>query len=86
MSLLPKPWRLAERTAMIRGMVASLESRLEQSPRDVDGWIRLIRSRTVLGEMEAAMQAFDHALKVFSDAPREQAKIGASAQELGLKR
>jgi len=74
----------AERIAMIRGMVANLERRLEQSPRDVDGWIRLIRSRTVLGEMAAAKQALNDALKVFSDAPQEQSRISASAQELGV--
>ncbi|MBO0758917.1 MAG: c-type cytochrome biogenesis protein CcmI, partial [Bradyrhizobiaceae bacterium] len=33
----------AERSAMIRGMVDGLATRLEQSPRDADGWIKLIR-------------------------------------------
>jgi cytochrome c-type biogenesis protein CcmH len=38
-----------DRAAMIQSMVDSLARRLEQSPRDADGWIKLIRSRVVLG-------------------------------------
>jgi cytochrome c-type biogenesis protein CcmH len=34
---------------MIQSMVDSLAHRLEQSPRDADGWIKLIRSRVALG-------------------------------------
>jgi cytochrome c-type biogenesis protein CcmH len=74
----------SDRMAMIRGMVEGLANRLDQSPRDAEGWIKLIRSRTVLGETDAAKQALDRALKVFSDAPQEQARIAASARELGL--
>ena len=74
----------SDRMAMIRGMVEGLANRLEQSPRDAEGWIKLIRSRTVLGETDAAKQALDRALKVFGDAPQEQARIAASARELGL--
>ena len=56
-----------DRMAMIRGMVDGLAGRLEQSPRDLEGWIELIRSRTVLREMDAARQALDRALKVFAE-------------------
>jgi cytochrome c-type biogenesis protein CcmH len=74
----------ADRMAMIRGMVDSLAARLDQSPRDVDGWIKLIRSRKVLGEADAAKQALDRALAVFSDSPQEKAQIAAAAHELGV--
>jgi len=74
----------AERTAMIEGMVDRLASRLSQSPRDVEGWIRLMRSRQVLGEADAAEQTFRFALEVFKDAPPEQERISAAARELGL--
>ena len=47
----------ADRSAMIRGMVDRLASRLEKSPRDADGWIKLMQSRMVLGETELAKQA-----------------------------
>ncbi len=73
-----------DRMAMIRGMVDSLAARLDQSPRDVDGWIKLIRSRKVLGETDAAKQALDRALAVFSDSPQEKAQIAAVAHELGV--
>ena len=45
-----------DRSAMIRGMVDRLANRLEKSPRDADGWIKLIQSRMVLGEAELAMK------------------------------
>jgi len=74
----------SDRVAMIQGMVDRLASRLDQSPRDVDGWIKLMRSRKVLGETEAAAQTFRFALDVFKDAPREQEQIAAAARELDL--
>jgi cytochrome c-type biogenesis protein CcmH len=63
-------------------MVASLASRLDKSPRNVEGWIKLIRSRTALGETEAARKALDRALKLFSDSPQEQSWIIAAGQSL----
>jgi cytochrome c-type biogenesis protein CcmH len=57
----------ADRTAMIRGMVDGLASCLERSPSDADGWIRLIRSRVVLGKVSLARQALDRGLA--TDAP-----------------
>ena len=74
----------ADRSAMIQGMVDRLASRLSQSPRDVDGWIRLMRSRQVLGEADAAEETFRFALDVFKDAPQDQDRISAAARELGL--
>jgi cytochrome c-type biogenesis protein CcmH len=73
-----------ERSAMIRGMVEGLAARLEKSPRDVDGWIKLIRSRVVLGEADQAKHALDRALAIFDDSPQEQGQITAAARDLGL--
>jgi cytochrome c-type biogenesis protein CcmH len=73
-----------DRIAMIRSMVDGLASRLERSPRDADGWIRLIRSRTVLGESELARQALAHGLAVFADDAPEHDRIAAAAQQLGV--
>jgi cytochrome c-type biogenesis protein CcmH len=73
-----------DQAAMIRGMVERLASRLDASPRDVDGWIRLIRSRQVLKEQEAAKQALDRALKVFNDPSPERERLVAAAKGLGL--
>ncbi|HWN50512.1 MAG TPA: c-type cytochrome biogenesis protein CcmI [Xanthobacteraceae bacterium] len=74
----------ADRSAMIRGMVDGLASRLEQSPRDPDGWIKLIRSRVVLGETELAKRALWRGLDVFADDKQQRDRIAAAAQQLGL--
>jgi cytochrome c-type biogenesis protein CcmH len=74
----------SDRAAMIKGMVDRLASRLDQSPRDVEGWIKLMRSRKMLGESQGAEQTFRLALDVFKDAPLEQEQISAAARELGL--
>jgi cytochrome c-type biogenesis protein CcmH/NrfG len=73
-----------EREAQIRSMVDGLADRLESSPRDVEGWTRLMRSRVVLGEREVAATAFRKALEVFKDDSAASAKITAAATELGL--
>jgi cytochrome c-type biogenesis protein CcmH len=52
-------------------MVARLASRLEQSPDDLDGWLRLGQAYTVLGEREKAADAFRKAKGLMkSDDPR----------------
>jgi cytochrome c-type biogenesis protein CcmH len=74
----------ADRSLMIREMVDGLANRLEQSPRDADGWIKLIRSRMVLGESKLAKQALARGLNVFADDAGERDRIAAAAQQLGL--
>jgi len=71
--------------AAIRSMVDGLAGRLEVSPRDAEGWTRLMRSRVVLGEQEVAAAAFRKALKVFKDDAAASGRITAVASELGLK-
>jgi cytochrome c-type biogenesis protein CcmH len=74
----------ADRAAMIRNMVDGLATRLEQSPGDVEGWIKLIRSRKVLGETKEAAQALQRALEVFKTAPHERERIAAVGRDMGL--
>lgn len=76
----------ADRSAMVRGMVDGLAIRLERSPRDAEGWIKLIRSHIVLGESELARQALEHSLTVFADSPPERERIAAAARQLGVSR
>lgn len=73
-----------DRAAMIQGMVDGLAGRLEQSPRDAEGWIKLIRSRVVLGETELAKRALARGLEVFADDNQQRDRIAVAAQELGL--
>jgi cytochrome c-type biogenesis protein CcmH len=76
---------LPERDAAIRSMVDGLANRLESSPRDVEGWTRLMRSRVVLGQREVAATALRKALEVFKDDQAASGRITAAAIELGLK-
>ena len=74
-----------ESDAAIRSMVDGLADRLERSPRDLEGWTRLMRSRVVLGEREVAATAFRKALEVFKDDSAASGNITAAAIALGLK-
>ncbi len=73
------------RQAMIRNMVEGLAGRLEKSPRDGDGWIKLIRARKVLGEIDAARAALGKAIATFADTPAEQKRIRTAARALGVE-
>jgi cytochrome c-type biogenesis protein CcmH len=73
-----------QQQAAIRGMVNGLADRLERSPRDEEGWLRLLRSRTVLGEEQAARESLAKALAAFPDDASARARIAAAAKELGL--
>jgi cytochrome c-type biogenesis protein CcmH len=79
-----EPMKPADRMAMIQAMLDRLASRLDQSPRDIEGWIKLMRSRQLLGQAEAAEQTVRLALEAFKDAPQEQERISSAARELGL--
>ena len=46
-----------DRNAMIQSMVQQLADRLESNPNDRDGWLRLERAYTVLGQSEKAAKA-----------------------------
>ncbi len=74
-----------DRMAMIRGMVEGLSSKLKESPDNPDGWIRLMRSWSVLNESEAAQAALSDALAAFADKPETQTRIKSAAKSLGLK-
>lgn len=74
-----------ERQAMIVAMVERLAERLKKSPKDADGWLRLIRSRTVLGAKAAARDDLRRAMEVFADDAATRARIAAAAKTLGVQ-
>ncbi|MCJ8517297.1 cytochrome c-type biogenesis protein CcmH [Pseudorhizobium tarimense] len=74
----------ADRQEMIRGMVESLAARLEEDPNNLDGWLRLIRSYSVLGETEKATEALNTGLKSFPAESDEGRQLIALAREVGL--
>ena len=54
-----------EQMAMINNMVDGLALRLAEDPNDFEGWMRLIRARTVMGDPEQARRDLEAALEVF---------------------
>ena len=74
-----------ERNSMIRGMVDRLATRLETSPNDEEGWLRLMRSRMTLGEKDAAKAALTKALETFAGDAAAKGRLTAAARELGVE-
>lgn len=57
----------AQRMQMIRGMIATLEAKLKDNPRDLEGWKRLGRARMVLEEFAKAAEAYRRAHELAPD-------------------
>ncbi|MEQ1576280.1 MAG: tetratricopeptide repeat protein [Hyphomicrobium sp.] len=73
-----------DQQAMIRSMVERLAARLETAPKDAEGWLRLMRSRTVLGEKDLAQEALRKALAAFASDKAERDRLAEAAKEFGL--
>jgi len=73
-----------DRQAMIETMVAGLDEKLKQNPRDTEGWMRLIRSYVVLGKADQARDALSRGIAVFGADSQEAKKFTAFAASLGL--
>ncbi|MGH6851592.1 MAG: c-type cytochrome biogenesis protein CcmI [Methylocella sp.] len=69
----------------IRGMVEGLAARLAQNGQDLQGWLRLVRSYTVLREPGKARAAVIDAKRSLAGDPNALARIDALARELGLE-
>lgn len=78
---LPEP----QRRQMILQMVEGLSQKLKANGRDVEGWQRLMRSYSVLGEGDKAEAALADARKALSGDDKALAEINAFARALGLK-
>jgi cytochrome c-type biogenesis protein CcmH len=75
----------AEQQAMIRGMVEQLAGHLEQDGSDAEGWLRLIRSYSVLRETDLAKAALTKARAALAQNADGLKRVNALADELGLK-
>ncbi|TIL76746.1 MAG: c-type cytochrome biogenesis protein CcmI [Mesorhizobium sp.] len=73
-----------DREAMINTMVAGLDEKLRQNPRDAEGWMQLIRSYVVLGKADQARDALNRGIAVFGPDSDEAKKFTAFAVSLGL--
>ena len=74
-----------DRTEMIRGMVDGLEDKLKTDANDLEGWLRIIRARTVLNDLDKAKAAFATATATFQQDARAMALLNGLAEELKLK-
>lgn len=69
-----------ERQAFIAAMVERLASRLEESPDDLAGWLRLARAYRVLGERAQGLAALEQARALAADLPADAPEHGAIAE------
>lgn len=68
-----------QRAEMILAMVDSLAARLEDEPNDAQGWARLIRARTVLGQTDKLAADTARVRDIFKDDPEVIARILADS-------
>jgi len=67
---------------MIRAMVERLAARLQQDGSNVDGWIQLVRSYTVLGEPDKARAAVNDARAALANEPDKLARLDAGLKQI----
>jgi cytochrome c-type biogenesis protein CcmH len=65
---------------MIQGMVAGLAARLDANPDDPDGWIKLVRAYSVLGDTARRDATLAKARARYKDQPKVLAALGQAAQ------
>jgi cytochrome c-type biogenesis protein CcmH len=75
----------ADRNGMIEGMVARLAQKMAENGSDVDGWLRLIKAYSVLGERDKALNAAASARNALAGNNDNLRRIGELTRELGLE-
>ena len=73
-----------DRSSMISAMVENLASKLEDEPDNLPGWLRLIRSYSVLGEARKAQAAYQSALVHFDTDEVKRRALQELAEQLKL--
>lgn len=74
----------ADRSAMIRGMVDRLATRLKQDGDDVEGWLRLVRAYMVMGERDKALSAQSEARQAVANNAERLKQLNEGLKNLGL--
>jgi cytochrome c-type biogenesis protein CcmH len=74
----------ADRDAMIESMVSTLDARLRQNPRDLEGWMRLINARIVQGKTAEAMDALTRARAAFKGDAEAQRQLDQAEAAIAL--
>ena len=73
-----------DRSAMIRGMVERLATRLKQNGDDVEGWLRLVRAYMVMGDADKAKDALMDARHAVANDPERLQRLNEGLKNLGL--
>ena len=73
-----------DRSAMIRGMVERLATRLKQNGDDVEGWLRLVRAYMVMGDADKARGASSDARQAVANDPERLRQLNEGLKNLGL--
>lgn len=73
-----------QRQAMVDQMVEGLASKLKANPHDVDGWIRLLRSRMVLRQDRQAGEDLVAARKALAGSASSLAQLNEAASQFGV--
>jgi cytochrome c-type biogenesis protein CcmH len=74
-----------DRNAMIRGMVERLAERLKRDGSDVEGWLRLVRAYTVLGDRDRAVSALADARRALGQDADKLRRLDELVKELRLE-
>src|SRR5262245_6199325 len=74
-----------QRTEMVRSMVDRLAERLKRDGSDVEGWLRLVRAYTVLGERDKAREAASEARRALATDPDKLRRVEELVKGLGLE-
>ena len=73
-----------DRSAMIRGMVERLATRLKQNGDDVEGWLRLVRAYMVMGDRDKAKGALSDARQAVANDAERLRQLNEGLKNLGL--
>ncbi len=74
-----------DRAAMVRGMVERLAERLKRDGSDVDGWLRLVRAYTVMGDRDRALSAAGEARRALGHDADKLRRLDELVKELRLE-
>src|SRR3954451_424438 len=74
-----------DRNTMIRGMVERLAERLNRDGSDVEGWLRLVRAYTVLGDRDRALSALADARRALDQDADKLRRLDELSKDLKLE-
>ena len=78
-------WQKGQQDAMVQSMVTGLESKLASDPRNLNGWIMLMRSRATLGEAAKASVVYTNAKKAFVGNQPALEQLASAAAALDIR-